>query len=159
MVHQGREVCMGILVRWIIMVVLTGISPYLSASGWEVGVGKADITGPAAEQGMMGYGALFQDTTGIHTRLYARAFWLHEASSGKFLAIVVADLAMISDLIKMEVVRRLPQYGLLDLTEENLLLLATHTHSGPGGYMPYTLYNLTTYGVSQKNVMTIVEGM
>lgn len=150
---------MGILVRWMLVALVVGIPPYLPATGWEAGVGKADITGPAAEQGMMGYGALFQDTTGIHTRLYARAFWFHEPQSGKSLGIIVADLAMISDLIKGEMIKRLPQYGLSDLSDENLLLLATHTHSGPGGYMPYTLYNLTTYGISQKNVMTIVEGM
>ena len=43
-------------------------SPYL------VGRGISDVTGPAAENGMMGYSKFGQNTTGIHQRLRARAF-------------------------------------------------------------------------------------
>src|SRR5215510_12893158 len=41
---------------------------------FQVGSGIHDITGPAAELGMMGYGRLDQKTAGIHLRLWARAF-------------------------------------------------------------------------------------
>ena len=136
-----------------------GMFPFLQAKEWQIGVGKADITGPAAEQGMMGYGLIAQVTGGIDTRLHARCFWLQDNESGKSLAIVVADLAMISDLIKGEVLKRLSLYDVKGLGDENLLLVATHTHSGPGGYMPYALYNVTTFGVSEKYVHTIVDGI
>ena len=39
-----------------------------------IGVGKADITGPAAQTEAMGYGKTAQVLNGIHTRLWARAF-------------------------------------------------------------------------------------
>lgn len=46
-----------------------------------VGIGKSDVTGPAADVNMMGYASLEQTAKGIHTRQYARAY-------------VVADSAM-----------------------------------------------------------------
>eukprot|EP01046_Picozoa_sp_COSAG06_P082236 COSAG06_NODE_29287_length_559_cov_0.904348_2_plen_50_part_01 len=39
-----------------------------------VGVGKADMTGPIAEVGMMGYAQPSQTAGGLHLRLFARAF-------------------------------------------------------------------------------------
>ena len=44
------------------------------STGYNVGVGRADVTGPAAEIGMMGYAKQGQNTGGIHTRLFSRAF-------------------------------------------------------------------------------------
>lgn len=36
---------------------------------------------------------------------------------------------------------------------------ATHTHSGPGGYIQYVLYGITTLGFNQMNFDTIVQGI
>src|SRR4051794_39371022 len=55
-----------------------------------VGRGIYDITGPAAELGMMGYAQLEQKTAGIHTRLWARAFLFASPCNGKRLAFVSA---------------------------------------------------------------------
>ncbi|OAR27105.1 hypothetical protein A8W25_02205 [Streptomyces sp. ERV7] len=43
-------------------------------TGFLAGRGIADITGEAAECGMLGYGKADQRTAGIHTRRRARAF-------------------------------------------------------------------------------------
>ncbi len=40
----------------------------------QVGCGISDVTGPAAENGMMGYSLPQQETAGIHLRTRARAF-------------------------------------------------------------------------------------
>jgi len=149
--HRGREWVLGF---WVAMM---GVS--LQAENLLVGAARADITGPAAEQTMAGHGKIFQDTRGIHTRLYARAFWFEEEVSARTFAVVVTDLAMVSDLVRAEVLKLARPNGLLQLRDENFLLLATNTHSGPGGYMPYTLYNLKTLGVSKENVQVIVEGI
>ena len=42
---------------------------------------------------------------------------------------------------------------------QNVMLSATHTHSGPGGYSTETLYDLTSFGFVQKNYDTIVNGI
>ena len=42
---------------------------------------------------------------------------------------------------------------------QNVLLSATHTHSGPAGYMQYTLYNMGSEGFSKENFKAIVDGI
>ena len=50
--------------------------------GYFVGRGLADITGEAADCGMLGYGKLSQQTSGLHTRLRSRAFVMVDEDSG-----------------------------------------------------------------------------
>lgn len=42
---------------------------------------------------------------------------------------------------------------------QNVLITSTHTHSGPGGYSWYTLYDITSWGWHESNVNTIVNGI
>ena len=42
---------------------------------------------------------------------------------------------------------------------ENVLLSATHTHSGPGGYMQYALFQTTSYGFVKQTFNAIVDGI
>ncbi|MCP3136241.1 neutral/alkaline ceramidase [Pyxidicoccus xibeiensis] len=124
-----------------------------------VGAGTGDITGPAAEVGMMGYGQLAQQTAGIHQRLRSRAFVIASPCNGRRVAFVSADLGMVFQAVKQQVVERLrSRYGDV-YSDDNVLLSATHTHSGPGGYSHYTLYNLTTFGFVPQNFEAIVSGI
>src|SRR5918999_605975 len=65
-----------------------------------IGCGMHDITGPAAERGMMGYASPFQQTAGIHMRLFSRAFVIEAESTGDRLAFVSAELCLISQAVK-----------------------------------------------------------
>jgi len=124
-----------------------------------IGSGLHDITGPAAEVGMMGYVELKQQTAGIHQRLRSRAFVIASPCNGKRVVFVSADLGMVFQGVKQQVVRRLKAtFGPL-YSDENVLLSATHTHSGPGGYSHYALYNLSTFGFEPKNFEAIVQGI
>lgn len=126
---------------------------------FNAGTGIYDITGPAAEEGMMGYAMLHQQTAGILQRLWARAFVIASPCNGKRIAFVTTDLGMIFQGIKQQVVEKLQKkYGNL-YTNDNVLLTATHTHSGPGGFSTYTLYNITTLGFNGDNFNTIVDGI
>src|SRR5262245_36560833 len=79
-----------------------------------IGSGVYDITGPAAERGMMGYGMLDQKTTGIHTRLRARAFVVADPRNGKRVAFVSSDLCMVTQAVKQKVLEKLrATYGSL----------------------------------------------
>ncbi|HEX8628625.1 MAG TPA: neutral/alkaline non-lysosomal ceramidase N-terminal domain-containing protein, partial [Catenuloplanes sp.] len=118
----------------------------LAPGRYLVGTGIADITGEAAEVGMMGYAALDQKATGIHQRLRARAFVFADQDSGKRVAIVNTDTQSIMQSIQQGVVARLKARFGDRYTERNVLLGATHTHGGPGGYSHYALYNLTVLG-------------
>lgn len=126
---------------------------------FHIGSGVYAITGPAAEVGMMGYARLDQQTAGRHLRLRARAFVIATPCNGKRLAFVSADLGALFQVIKQQVVRRLQSTYGTTYTEANVILSATHTHSGPGGLSHDALYNLTTLGFHQHNLEIVVEGL
>ena len=42
---------------------------------------------------------------------------------------------------------------------ENLSISGTHTHSAPGGFLQYTLYQITSLGFSKETMDTYVEGV
>jgi len=132
--------------------------PSPPSNSFSVGRGLADITGEAADCGMLGYGKGFQQTAGIHTRLRARAFVI-EDTAGERVLLVVNDLPLVLESIHREVLRRLATaYGDL-YTARNVMITATHTHCGPGGYSHHRLYNSNTGGFRPQTFAAIVDGM
>jgi neutral ceramidase len=126
-------------------------------SDWRAGRGIADVTGEAANCGMLGYGKSDQQTAGIHLRLRARAYVLANGSSRVLL--VVCELPLMFDNVFRDVVGRLAErFGDL-YTECNTLLTVTHTHCGPGGYSHARLYNSNTHGFRPKTYNAIVDGI
>jgi neutral ceramidase len=126
-----------------------------------VGRGVADVTGEPAGVGMLGYGRADQRTEGIHTRLRARAFVIAEPGPGaaRRVLLVIAELPLVFESIRRAVLDRLAsQYG-DTYTEANLMLTATHTHCGPGGYSHHLLYNTTTGGFRPATFAAIVDGI
>ncbi|MFI1190637.1 neutral/alkaline ceramidase [Streptomyces californicus] len=124
-----------------------------------IGRGISDVTGEAAETGMMGYSSFDQKTSGIHQRQRSRAFVVVDRTSGKRVVYVNADLAMIFQSVRQGVLARLKErYGSL-YGEENVLLSATHTHSGPGGHSHNIAYNLSVLGFQKKTYQAIVDGI
>lgn len=140
----------------------TSSTTLVSSSGerlYIVGAGMYDITGPAAEVGMMGFAESAQQTEGIYMRQWSRAFIIGDGT--RRVVFVSADLGMIFQSVKQGVSRRIaqdaelaPYYG-----ESNVLLSATHTHSGAGGFSHYFLYNVTTSGFIEQNYNAIVDGI
>ncbi len=122
-----------------------------------LGAGIHDITGPAAEIGMQGFASQDQVTSGIHMRLKARAFIIDDGS--KRVVFVSNDLWATTQAITQGVMKRLRErFGDL-YTENNVTLSSTHTHSGPGGYSHYFLYNATIRGFIEDNYTVIVNGI
>ncbi|VDP82593.1 unnamed protein product [Echinostoma caproni] len=128
--------------------------------GYKFGLGIHDITGPAADVNMMGYAKVAQIVSGIHLRLFSRAYVVQDdAEQTRPILFINLDLGMTSQLLKQEIVIRLREdFG--DLFDEtNVLLSATHTHSGPGGYFQYFLYDITSLGIVKQNLKTMVTGV
>ncbi|MFC7965619.1 neutral/alkaline ceramidase [Streptomyces cinereoruber] len=127
--------------------------PYL------VGRGIADVTGAAAESGMMGYSKPDQQTSGIHQRLRARAFVVADPASGNRVAWCCADQGILPFAVFRAVLARLAAaYGTV-YTEQNVSLSATHTHAGPGGCSHDLAYNLGTLGFQRQNFDAVVSGI
>ena len=123
-----------------------------------VGSGVYDITGPAARVGMMGYANPFQGTAGIHTRLRSRAFLIESPCNGKRVVFVSVDLNSVSHAVKHGVVQRLHAYNSV-YSGDNVLISATHTHSGPGGFLNDGLYKLPDTPFNRQNYEAIVDGI
>lgn len=136
-------------------------SPKAAAAkgNYLIGTGIHDITGPAAEIGMMGFAVGDQKTAGIHTRLRSRAYIVGDAD--KRVVFVSADLGMMFQMVKLKVAEKIAQNPDLApyYSERNILLSATHTHGGPGGYSGYFLYDFTINGFIKKHFETIVNGI
>ncbi|MBX9639576.1 MAG: neutral/alkaline non-lysosomal ceramidase N-terminal domain-containing protein, partial [Mycobacteriaceae bacterium] len=126
--------------------------------GLLVGRGISDITGEAAECGMLGYGKTGQLTAGIHLRLRSRAFVFAEPGGARVL-LVVAELPLPMQNVTDEVLRRLATSYADTYTAQNTLITTTHTHSGPGGYCGHLLYNLSTNGFRPATFAAIVNGI
>ncbi|KAK6939262.1 Neutral/alkaline non-lysosomal ceramidase, N-terminal, partial [Dillenia turbinata] len=130
-----------------------------ASSGYLIGVGSYDMTGPAADVTMMGYANLNQITAGIHFRLRARAFIVAESENGARFAFVNLDAGMASQLVTIKVLERLNhRYGDL-YNEDNLAISGTHTHAGPGGYLQYALYAAASLGFVPQSFDAIVNAI
>ncbi|KAM7542913.1 hypothetical protein Aperf_G00000018721 [Anoplocephala perfoliata] len=108
----------------------------------------------------MGYGDATQIGKGLHMRLYSRAFIFQVDFSSKPVLFISLDAGMVSQLMKTELIRLLQkEFGADVFDHQNTMISATHTHSGPGGYFQYFLYDITTFGFSNDTFATITSGI
>jgi len=126
--------------------------------GYDVGVGIADITGPAVEITFMGYAKSSQTGAGIHMRQWARAFAV--ADGDKRLVFVSMDAGMGSDILNKRVIENLEtRLGKGVYTYENICISGTHTHSTPGGFLQYGLTEIPTQGAVSETIDSLVTGV
>jgi len=130
----------------------------VSISKYLIGLGSYDITGPAADVNMMGYANTEQIASGVHIRLRARTFIVAEPQ-GNRVVFVNLDACMASQLVTVKVIERLKaRYGDL-YTEKNVAISGIHTHSGPGGYLQYVTYIVTSLGFVRQSFDVLVDGI
>ena len=124
------------------------------------GSAKKDITYFKPGVGMMGFGMWFNIVKEVETPLLARAYVFIDQESGKKVAFVNAEICFITVAIKRGVMKRLNRHHAeLNFHDQNVMLTAQHTHSGPGGYSHYGLYNMSVPGFMPENYATIVDGI
>lgn len=126
-------------------------------NAYQIGVGRADCTGPPVEIVFMGYAHISQRGQGLHLRQYARAFIVEDTD--KRVVFVSIDGAMVSHPIKRTVVEKLHKlYGPL-YTLENVIISGTHTHGTPGGFMFHILYDMTSFGYVPETYNALIDGI
>jgi len=128
---------------------------------YNIGTGIADVTDPAIGLKLQGMADPFQESHGVESRLYARAFIVVDRESGERVVIVSADIWTGTQAVKTEVINRLdasPKHKGY-YKHDNVLISGTHTHSGPGGYSGNRLYDDNCGGFDQHNFECIVSGM
>lgn len=125
-----------------------------------VGTGKGDITAFVKGVGMLGYGIHYNTMESIETPLYARAFVLTDPTTRRKICYVNCELAFITLAIKKGVLKTLDRkHPEFRYDEDNLMMTAQHTHSGPSGFSYYGLYNLSTPGFVMEIYTKVVSGI
>ncbi|KAL9426108.1 hypothetical protein AB3S75_032975 [Citrus x aurantiifolia] len=149
------------VVTWLsvfLLLSMQNIGGSSSASNYLIGLGSYDITGPAADVNMMGYASAEQIASGVHFRLRARTFIVAEPQ-GNRVVFVNLDACMASQLVTIKVLERLKaRYGDL-YTEQNVAISGIHTHAGPGGYLQYVVYIVTSLGFVRQSFDALVDGI
>ncbi len=126
---------------------------------YKVGCVKVDITNYVYDKGMMGYSVHFHVVKGVATPLHVRAFVIKDEASGKKVVMVNSEICFYTIAMKNAVVKRLQtEHAALGFNNSNVMLTAQHTHSAPGGYSHYMLYNLAIPGFQPKVFNSVVEG-
>lgn len=110
-------------------------APAQAAPPLRAGVGKADIQ-PQTGYALGGWTRADRTAQGQHTRLHSRALVLE--SGGRKVALVQVDLFMIPGGMVQQIGQRLAARG---FSEQNILISASHTHSGPGGFANFPTLN------------------
>eukprot|EP00079_Xenopus_tropicalis_P037334 XP_017951105.1 PREDICTED: putative neutral ceramidase C [Xenopus tropicalis] len=126
---------------------------------YRIGVGRTDCTGLLAEVPLMGYAKSDQIASGLHLRQYSRAFIIAEPDDSKRVVYVSTNIGMMSQRVRLEVMEELKvNYGNL-YREDNVILSASNTHSGPAGYFQYNTFVLASQGFNRPQTNVIVSGI
>lgn len=125
---------------------------------YDIGVGSADMTAFIKGIGMMGYGHFPNTVESVETPLTVRAFVFRDPATGKKMAFVNCEICFVTISLKRGLIKRLNRdHGDLGYTDDNIMLTAQHTHSGPGGYSHYGFYNFSIPGFVPKVYLKMVE--
>ena len=126
--------------------------------GINAGQGVYDITGPSVGINFMGMANPNQKGTGIHIRLRARAFAFSSAEGTSPIAFVSLDAGMPGFVLKKRVLAALERELGMVYTDANLCISATHTHSGPSGFLEHTLFQFAGSGWVPQTLDAMVNG-
>ncbi|XP_044262814.1 neutral ceramidase-like [Tribolium madens] len=129
----------------------------LVQSEYQIGIGRADCTGPPAEIIFMGYAKLSQVGCGLHLRQFSRAFIIDDGLSR--VAFVTVDSQSMAHGVRRQVLKNLAGLYNDTYTEQNLIISGTHTHSTPGGWLMDLMFDIPNLGFVQESFDTLVEGI
>jgi neutral ceramidase len=106
---------------------LLGAAPVAAQAAWRAGTGRADIT-PRGPIWMAGYGSRDKPSEGVDAPLHARALALQFGEEPP-LVLISAEIIGFRRELAEEIAGKLQ--AKFKLPRENVLLVATHTHTGP----------------------------
>lgn len=107
-----------------------------AADGLRAGAAQTDITPPRTGYYLGGWTRADRLVEGQQTRLSAKAMVLEQG--GRKVALVAVELFMVPGGLQQHVAEAVADRG---FTTGNVLVGATHTHAGPGGFSNYATLN------------------
>ena len=124
---------------------------------YQVGWDKQEIKIKAQGYAMFGFGNWHHRAYEARTALYARSFSILEQHNR--LIICCLDLGCITYAMRSQAVARLQQLLGASFDENQFMLMATHTHSAPGGCGHEALYAMPTPGFVPEHLNAVVEAI
>ena len=126
----------------------------------RVGASIKDILCYKEGVGMMGYGLHTHIVKGQKTPLRVRTIFIRDDKNNTQLVWVVPEILSGSIAIKRGVLEQLKTNNPdIDISDSELMISATHTHSGPGGYFDYAIYNMSISGFEPFIYNSIVKAI
>ncbi|RLZ11056.1 ceramidase [Acinetobacter sp. 2JN-4] len=125
---------------------------------YQVGWDKQEIQIKPKGYAMFGYGQWSHRAYEKRTALYVRSFSIVDQQQNR-LIFCCLDLGCITHAMRNQTVTRLQQSFGSAFNENQLVLTATHTHSGPGGCAHEALYNMPTPGFVPEHLSAIVDAI
>ena len=119
-----------------VLFLVAGAAPAGAAAPLKAGAGLTDITPPRTGYFLGGWTRADRLALGQSTRLRASALVLQRGK--RKLALAAVELFAVPAGLQEAVAERLKARG---FNRTNVILAATHTHSGPGGYANNPTYN------------------
>lgn len=118
------------------------------SNAFRMGSGVHDMTGPAGDSISAGYEDPTHVLRGIHLRQFARAFALESPCNGERVILAVTETGFLTQGLRQSVLEKIAADPELSAhyAGENIMMSATHTHSGPGGEAHHSAYNLFRLG-------------
>ncbi|MDC3337552.1 neutral/alkaline non-lysosomal ceramidase N-terminal domain-containing protein [Flavobacteriales bacterium] len=123
-----------------------------------IGTGKSTIKCFKTDIGMMGYGMSSNTVHSSATDLFSRSIWIQDKTGNVFIYVCV-EICFITPAIRREVLIKMHNELSVDFIDANVMISAQHTHSAPGGYSEYALYNFSIPGFQQEVFDSIVSGI
>ena len=97
---------------------------------------------------------------GWKTDLFARAVVFRDTATGKKVVLVNAEIAFITIAVRRGVIKKLRRkHEDLGFEQDAVMLTAQHTHSAPGGYSHFGLYNMSIPGFVPEVYQKVVDGI
>ena len=126
---------------------------------YQIGTGISDIANPAIGLNMQGMADPNQKTTGVESKIYARAFIIRDFNCDRSVVIVVAEILAGVEAVKSAVIKRLASQFQFLYNDDNVLISGTHTHSAPGGFSDSELYEHVIGGFNPHTFECVVSGI
>ena len=123
--------------------------------GWD----KQEIHIQPQGYAMFGYGMWTHRAYEKRTSLFARTFSVREIHSTQALIFCCLDFGCITHAMRQGVVDVLKQKLAERFDEQKFVMMATHTHSGPGGCAQEVLYNMPTPGFVPEHLNAVIEAV
>lgn len=116
---------------------------------YQVGAARIEQKHDADGVAMMGFGDFTMRIEGAATPLYSRAIAIVDPKSNFRLVMVCIESCFVTEALRLELLARLKKEK-LELNDAELIFSANHTHSAPGGFSSYAMYNVTNDGFIKR---------